>query len=123
MREAGRIEIEAQPLLLGPIYPWSKVARLQFIQIYFFFCVGIDGVQVHLVLARDERQCLLQVLAQLIRRSGTAGIAAGYGDTAAQLLVFKQKTADIVPLPAVEGNLNLCELLQHLIHVDAVCCV
>ncbi|MNC61712.1 hypothetical protein D3C75_1116730 [compost metagenome] len=96
------------------------MARLQLIQIHLLVCIGIDCMQVHFVFARDQRQGLLQVLAQLIRSSGATWITAGYGNTAAQLLVFKQKTADIVALPAVEGNLNLRELFQYLIHIDTV---
>ncbi|MNV92030.1 hypothetical protein D3C71_1865810 [compost metagenome] len=62
------------------------------------------------MLAGDERQRLLQIGPQFVRRIRPAGIAARDGDAAAQLLVLEQEAAHIIALPAVQRNFNLREL-------------
>ena len=59
------------------------------------------------------------VAAQLVGRPRLAGIIAGRGEAAAQLAVRLFEPADVVSLPAVEGDRHGGEPLEGRIRVDA----
>ena len=61
MGEAGGIEIKAEPLLPRPGDPALEVARLQLIEIHSLLRIGIDGMEIDLVLAWDQGERFLQI--------------------------------------------------------------
>ena len=79
----------------------------------------IGGVQVQAVAAGDQRQGLVQVRAEFNRGPGFAEVVAGDGHAAAQLRAGALETADIVALPAMEGEGDSGELLEGAVGVDA----
>ena len=86
--------------------------------IQFLKCAGVDLIAVHLfaaefavasvevqaMFARDEREGLLQVGAQFIRRPRLAGVIAGGDESAAQRPADIFKAADVIALPAMDRN-------------------
>ncbi|MNC52907.1 hypothetical protein D3C75_1022790 [compost metagenome] len=80
-------------------------------------------MQIHLVFAWNQRQSRLQILTQVIRCTGVTRVTAGYRNASAQFLVFKKKPFDVIALPAVQGNFDLCELRKHFIHIDSMRCI
>jgi len=120
MGEAGGIEIEAEAVFLCPRDPVGKMFRLDFIAIHFFAAeFAVEGVKVQAVLAGDQRVGLLQVGAQLLGRAGFAGIIAGGNEAAGQHTAGMFKTADVVALPAVEGDRYLGQDFQGAVNIHA----
>ena len=71
------------------------------------------------MLAGDERKRLVEVGAKFIGRAGFAWIVSGHRNAAAESFAGVFKTADIITLPAVEGNRDGGELGHGRIGIDA----
>ena len=105
--EAGWVEIEAVEIeRSGPVHPGGEVFWFDGVAFDGFAGeVGVDGVEVEAVATGDEFIDEFQVLAELSERAGFAGIVAGGLDAAAgERGAGFFETADVVALPAVEGD-------------------
>ena len=69
--------------------------------------------------AGKDGQRLFKVRPQLVRCAGFAGVVAGDGQPAAQLLAGVLEPADIIALPAMDGNRNAAKLLEGFVGVHA----
>ena len=119
MREERRIEVELHADLLSPHDPRLEVLDVELVAVNDLVLVdAVAGVQVHTVLAGNERERELEVLLQLLGRAGLARIVAGRLN-AARGATRSLEPADVVALPAMEGNGDLVEILQDLFRVNA----
>ena len=72
------------------------------------------------MLAWNEREGFIQVLAQFIKRARLAGVVAGGLNAAtAKCPAFLLKSADVVALPAVQRDGNRFESFQGRFSIDA----
>ena len=69
--------------------------------------------------AGNDGKGLFEVRPQFIRCAGLAGVVAGDGQSAAQLLAGVLEAADIVALPAMDGNWDAGKLLECFVGVHA----
>jgi len=76
-------------------------------------------MQVETVRARHKRDRLLEVLPQFLRRPRLARIIAGDGQSPAQLLPGPLETADVVTLPAMDGNRDSAKLFDSSLSIHA----
>src|SRR5256886_2310739 len=119
VREAGGVEVEPEPPLLGPVDPalealWPDLAALD-------GPVGfqIDRVQVEPLGPRDLGHSHLHVGAQLVRVPGAPRVVAGGLDSSRQGALGVLEPPHVVSLPAVQGNGNAIEAGQRRLRVDA----
>ena len=69
--------------------------------------------------AGDQRESLRDVAAQLVWRSGFAGIIAGDSEAAAEGGVSVFEAADVVPLPAMKRDWDARKLGESFADIDA----
>ena len=121
VRKASGVEIHAKTAGLGPVDPTLEVLHGVGIAIHLAAAeVGITGVQVEAVLAGDQRQRLLEVSAQFVDRPGFPGVvASGLNAAAGEHCIWFFKTADVVSLPAVQGDRRSGERGEHGLGIDA----
>ena len=85
VREAGRVEIEADAVAFGPVDPVREMFGLDVVAIDVLAAeLAVAGVQIEAMRAGDERERLLEVGAQFVRRARLAGIIAGDREAAAE---------------------------------------
>ena len=123
MGEEGRVEVAAQSALLAEINPLLEVLGFQLIPIHPTAILlvedGIAGVEIHLHLTGDQGDHLVDIGHQFFVCTGPAGRGTGGLDTAGEGLVgIGVKTANIITLPAMQGNRNLLQLFHCGIGVD-----
>ena len=118
--EAGGVEIHPEAAGLGPVDPALEMLHGVGVALDLAAAqVRVAGVEIDPVPARDERQRLLEVGAQLFDRAGLARIIAGGLDAAAgEHRVGLFKTAHVVALPAMEGDRRAREGGEHRLGVD-----
>ena len=105
MREAGRVEVQAVLVGLGPIDPVREMLRAQLVAIDLAAAgFGVHGVQVQAMLARDQAVDLVEIAAQLVGGARLAGIVARGRDAAAQLAADVLEAAHVIALPAVQAE-------------------
>ena len=80
---------------------------------------GVAGVQVQPMSSGNQRQSFVQVRTQFVGRAGLAQVVAGHGQAPAQFLAALLETADIVALPAVQGNRYAGQHTQGRVHIHA----
>ena len=69
--------------------------------------VGVYRMEVQAMLAWNEREGLVQILAQLLERARLAGVVAGgLNTTTAKGTTFALKSPNIIALPTVQRNGN-----------------
>ena len=106
--EVGRIEIRAQPARLAEIHPLAEVLGFELVAVnprVFFVEDGVGGVEVDFLRAGAEGENNVDVRHQLFGGTGAAGVIAGGLDAAGQGLAgVGVEAADVVALPAMEGN-------------------
>ena len=122
MGEQGGVKVQTQPPLFGILHPCFKVAGLQLVPVNFFVSDGIAGVEVQPVSAGNVPQGFVQVGHQLFRGAGLTGIVAG-GGNAAGSTAGSFKAAYVIPLPAVDGNIQVSQRFHGGFCVDADGCV
>jgi hypothetical protein len=84
VRKVSRIEIEPETALPGPVDPALEMGRGDLIAPDFLAAeIGVTGVQIHAMFARQKRECQVDILPQLIKRPRLPGIISGGLDTAA----------------------------------------
>ena len=81
--------------------------------------LGVAGVEVEAVAAGNERERLLEVRPQFVGRAGLAGVIAGDGQAAAERLAGVLEAADVIALPAMDGNRDAGKLLEGFVGVHA----
>ena len=74
-------------------------------------------MEVEAVAAGQDGKGLFEVRPQFIRRTSLAGVIAGDRQPAAEFLPGVLETADIVTLPAVDGNRDAGKLLECIVGV------
>src|ERR1700722_6289308 len=103
MREARRVEIQAEFIDFGPRDPVFEMIRRDGVAINFATAkLAVKGMQIHPMGPGNKREGMLQIGAKFVRRRGFAGIIARDGDAAAEPPARVFKPADIVALPALE---------------------
>ena len=120
MREIRGVEVNAHAALFGIVHPNLKILRLNGVAVMIAilkYCIA--GMQVQLVLAGNQRKCLVQVCHQLLGRGGLARIIAGRLNAAGKRAVVV-KAGHIIALPTVHGNGQFQQFFDRLlgIHTD-----
>jgi hypothetical protein len=70
--------------------------------------------------AGDEREGLGEIISQFVGRASFAGIIAGDSETAAKGGVGIFEAADVITLPAMEGDRNARQLGEGFANIDAM---
>jgi hypothetical protein len=91
---------------LGPIHPGGEMLRLDGVAVHEFAGeVAVDGVEIQAMAAGQKLVDEIEVAAKLVEGAGLAGVVAGGLDaTPRESGVGFFKAADIVALPAMQGN-------------------
>ena len=120
MREIGRVEVEADLLLLCEVYPvLEQVDGIGVAVDLLSVLFGVGGVEVELGRAGDHGAHERDVRAKLVGGACAAGIVAGGLNAAAQA-VGAVETDDVVALPAVHGDGDGICLCDGGVHIDAL---
>ena len=122
MGEQGGVKVQTQPPLFGILHPCFKVAGLQLVPVHLLVGNGITGMEVQSVGAGNVPQGFVQVSHQLFGGAGLTGIVAG-GGNAAGSTAGSFKAAYVIPLPAVDGNIQVSQRFHGGFRVDADGCV
>ena len=118
--EAGGVEIHAHAVGFRPVDPTLEMLGLDFVAIDFFAAeLAVEGVEVQAVLAGNEGERLVEVGAEFVRGAGLAGVVAGHRDAAAEAFAGVFEAADVVALPAVEGDRDSGEFRHGGLGIDA----
>jgi len=121
VREVGRVEVEAQPPLLGPAEPVLEVFDGVGVPVHSAVALfGVIGVQVQLFATRDELQRLIEVGAQFVAVSGATGVIARGGDATGSAAGGAFTAEYIVSLPAVHRNRDLGTQLHRIVDIDTM---
>ena len=122
MREIGGVEVQTQTARLCIVNPRFEVLGQNLVAIHGL-AVGVnavEGVNIHAVLAGNQRESLVQILHQFFGRPGSSGVVAGCLNASCQrACVFK--AAHIVALPAVHGNPYVSQAPDRRFGVHADC--
>lgn len=104
--EIGGVEIEADRFRFGPIEPAGEVLGLERVAVDVGVAgFGVERVEVEALLAGKEFQDDVQVGAHFVAVAGATRVAAGGHDAAGVDGAFGGlETADVIGLPAVEGD-------------------
>ena len=103
MREERGVEVQADSPACGPVRPSLKMDWLQSVVVHTAFAeFAIHGMEVHPVLAGNQRKDHRQVCAQLLRIVRTTRTTARHLDSAGEPVRARLEARDIVPLPAGE---------------------
>ena len=97
--------------------------RLDTVALHRLVGIQIDRMKIKALFAGDQSKRLVEITAQLLRRPGASGIVSGGQDPAGSSARVGFESADVVALPAMEGNRNLRKLFQRRIRIDADSCV
>ena len=111
--EKGRVKVEANLDGPGPGNPVLELLDAELVAIHLPPAhLGVAGMEVEAVAAGNGRKGLLEVRPQFVRRAGFAGVVTGNGQSAAKLLPGVLEAADIIPLPAMNGDGDVGKLLE-----------
>ena len=120
MREEGWIEIEADLDALRPGDPVFELFDAQFVAVNLASAhLGVAGMEIQAMASGNDGDGLLEIGAQFRGGGGLAGIISRDGEAAAEFLSGIFKSADVVALPAMDGNRDAGELFEGLVGVDA----
>ena len=87
---------------------------------FFASQIGVAGMEIESMFARNEREGLVEIGAKLSDRTGFAGVVAGgLNSPTRETGVGFFKSADIVALPAMEGDRNGFEVLEGLLGINS----
>jgi len=118
MGEVRGVEVEPHAAVPGPVDPVLEVLGREVRPLDASSAgLGVAGVQVQPMRAGNKRERPIQVGPQLVRRAGFAGVVAGDGQSAADLIGSALEPAHVVPLPTVHRNGDLGEAPQRISHV------
>jgi len=85
----------------------------------FSMSLGIGGMKAQAMFAGDQRECLVKITAQFVRRASFAEIIASDSEAAAESGIWIFKAADVVALPAMERDGNASKLGQGSANIHA----
>ena len=123
MGKIRRVEIDAvQPDLLCKFHPRREMFGAISVSVHLPLVRAENGVacmKVEALFAGDQRKREADVLHQLFGRPCTAGIVARRLNAAARRAALV-KADDVVALPAMHGNGDLCKRFDRLVGVDSV---
>src|SRR5581483_10777165 len=113
MREEGGVEVEAEAMLFGPVDPGGEMLGGELVAVDFATgVIGVDGVEVETVAARNEAERLVEVGAELINVAGLARIITSRLNSAAGQAGSDFEACDVVALPAVQRDSDSAQLLH-----------
>jgi len=105
VREVGLIEIETDADRFGPGDPILEVLRRKRVAVHTPATgLSVAGVEVEAMPTRDQGKGFLEITPQFLRGSRFAWVIAGNGQTVSERLAGVFEAADIIALPAVDGN-------------------
>src|SRR5262245_52797600 len=81
--------------------------------------IAVEGVEVESMAAGDERECLIEVIAQFVGVACAAGVIAGDGESTADFVAGVFEAADIIALPALERDGDGGEAAQGAVNIDS----
>ena len=120
MGKESRVEVQANLDGLGPRDPIPELLDAQLVALNLAPAhFGIAGVEVETMATGNDRQRLLEVRPQLSGGAGFAGIIAGDGQPATEFRTGALEAADIVALPAVDGDRDAGQLFEGLVGIHA----
>ena len=119
MTEERRIEIESGVPFFRPVDPALEVFRFDAVSFDRVVGIEVDRVEVEAFFAGDEGEGLVEVVAEFLRGAGASGIVARGENSARSAAGVRFESADVVALPAVEGNRNVRKLFQRGVGIDA----
>lgn len=105
MAEERRVEVKADTLFLGEVYPCLEVLRLDLVAVDLLVRDAVRCVKVELVLARDQGVGLVDVGHEFLRIASAARVVARRRNPARQRIGIKAK--NIIALPAVHRDAHL----------------
>ena len=98
----------------------NLLLRLQRVAIDFLSAgLGVRRVQIQPMRPRDQRKRLVQIGPKLVSASRLTRIAPGDSEPATERLPGVFEPANVVALPAVDGDGNRRELFDRRVHVNA----
>ena len=111
MTETGRVEVESHLVFTAPVHPALEMDRLDRVTVDHLAAeVAVHRVQIQPVRSGDERCCLEDIPTQFIDRARRTRIPPGHLDAAGGRGVgMPFESADIVPLPAMQGERDRTE--------------
>ena len=120
--EEGGVEVAAQAPRPAEVHPLLEVLGLQPVPVHpaavFVVKDGVAGVEIELLHAGAQLEDQVDVGHQFLGSAGPAGVVAGGLDAAGEGLGgVGVKAADVVALPAVEGDGSLHQALHGLLGV------
>ena len=119
----GGVEVNSYFLQLCVLYPCVKVLRLKPVALNLLAAgYRIYRVEIYSLLSGNEREHLVKIRHQLLRRSRLSGVVSGRLYTAGERSAVL-KARDVVALPAVYGNRDRGEGLYRLLGVYTVLCI
>ena len=115
------VEVQADLARLGPAEPVGEMRRLDLVAVDDIGAgLGVECVEVEPLPAGQELEHDIDVGAHLVAVAGAAGMAAGGHDAAGiDPVAGSFKAADVVSLPAVQGDRNREGLFDGGFGVDA----
>ena len=117
--EGGGIEIQLHPLFGSPLHPALEMFGADLVTVDELAAeLAVDLMQVEPVSAGYQGGCHLDVGTEFFDVPGLAGIVAGGLDAAGEGAGVLE-AGYVVGLPAMEGNLDVLQLFQGRIGVDA----
>ena len=122
MGEAGGVEVELELLFIGPVDPAAEVVGLDLRAVDRAAAeLAVNGVQVQPMGPRDEGESPVEILAELGRRAGFAGMVprhlqAAAGERTPPLF----ESAHVVPLPAMNRERDFLQGFEGLLGVHAL---
>ncbi|MPM88780.1 hypothetical protein SDC9_135884 [bioreactor metagenome] len=125
MAEECSIEVERQAYLAAPIHPPLVVLLLNLVPVDKGRTkLAVGCVQVQAMRTWYQSQNLFDVQTQLLNGLCLSGIVAGGLDAAScKLGVGAFEASDIITLPTVDGDGNLCQLVQNRIGINPIACI
>ena len=118
MREAAAVEVELGVIGLAPLYPALEVIHGHLVAVHHLASeVAVYLVQVEAMVAGDEALGLQDVLPQLVNVAGSTREVSRRLDAAAQGTGLYLEPVHVVGLPAMQTQVEVLQLLQHLLCV------
>src|SRR3974390_3207332 len=114
MREIGLVKVDADAEPRRPGDPVLELVRAERVAVNpLALDFRIAGMEIEPVLAGHDRKNLFKVGAQLLGRAGFPRIISSDGQSVAERLPGVFEAADVVALPAVDGDGDSWQLLLH----------
>ena len=102
VREEGAVKIHPDAVCLGPVDPRGEMLGFQFISLDLAASLGVAGVHIQPVFARQEAHDFVHVRPQFVGGARFAGIRSGRHYAAPGQTIVAIETSDVVALPAVQ---------------------